>query len=247
MAALFVACGGDEVVHNYGDTINEGDVTYTSTTVINNTTITSTTAVNMDTDGDGIVDDSDNCVGINNPDQLDTDGDGFGDRCDDLPPACGSHLAMRPDPSTETASIVHAGESTYMATFIDVPDGQDFQFERLELSVSNTTNAYRPSPHDSFESFMLWHPTAPAATLGTAGSPTLTNEVIIARARRASATLINTHSHPLVWNGRVSDNPDLDTYTFTITRMVVTGLDDGCEYDVDLSAMSSTSFTVEIQ
>ena len=36
----------------------------------------------LDLDGDGIVDDDDNCVGVENPDQLDIDGDGAGDACD---------------------------------------------------------------------------------------------------------------------------------------------------------------------
>lgn len=36
-----------------------------------------------DTDGDGILDDADNCLVNINPDQTDTDGDGYGDVCDD--------------------------------------------------------------------------------------------------------------------------------------------------------------------
>ena len=35
-----------------------------------------------DTDGDGVMDASDNCTLVANPDQIDTDGDGFGNRCD---------------------------------------------------------------------------------------------------------------------------------------------------------------------
>ena len=35
-----------------------------------------------DTDGDGILDDTDNCAEVVNPDQLDSDGDGQGDACD---------------------------------------------------------------------------------------------------------------------------------------------------------------------
>ena len=36
----------------------------------------------FDSDGDGIVDESDNCPSVSNTDQLDTDGDGVGDVCD---------------------------------------------------------------------------------------------------------------------------------------------------------------------
>jgi thrombospondin type 3 repeat protein len=39
----------------------------------------------MDTDGDGILDQIDDCVGLANPDQVDTDGDGLGDACDPCP------------------------------------------------------------------------------------------------------------------------------------------------------------------
>lgn len=36
-----------------------------------------------DYDGDGLVDDADNCPGAINPTQADADGDGFGDACDE--------------------------------------------------------------------------------------------------------------------------------------------------------------------
>lgn len=40
-----------------------------------------------DTDGDGVLDDTDNCPDDSNPDQLDTDGDGVGEVCDNCPAA----------------------------------------------------------------------------------------------------------------------------------------------------------------
>ncbi len=36
----------------------------------------------MDSDGDGVPDDIDNCTNVPNVDQIDVDGDGFGNRCD---------------------------------------------------------------------------------------------------------------------------------------------------------------------
>jgi rhodanese-related sulfurtransferase len=39
------------------------------------------TLICVDTDGDGITDDQDNCPAVSNPDQRDTDQDGFGDAC----------------------------------------------------------------------------------------------------------------------------------------------------------------------
>jgi hypothetical protein len=38
-----------------------------------------------DTDGDGVFDDTDNCIGLQNPVQHDEDADGFGDLCDNCP------------------------------------------------------------------------------------------------------------------------------------------------------------------
>jgi len=45
----------------------------------------SITQPGKDTDGDGILDENDNCPNTPNPDQADTDGDGIGDLCDNCP------------------------------------------------------------------------------------------------------------------------------------------------------------------
>ncbi|NNF61659.1 MAG: hypothetical protein HKN06_10075 [Gammaproteobacteria bacterium] len=45
-------------------------------------TLTTTILVDIDSDGDGMIDTSDNCTLIANPDQDDSDGDGIGNRCD---------------------------------------------------------------------------------------------------------------------------------------------------------------------
>ena len=42
----------------------------------------------VDTDGDGINDDRDNCPNVSNPDQKDTDQDGVGDACESVPAPC---------------------------------------------------------------------------------------------------------------------------------------------------------------
>src|SRR5688572_12121322 len=43
-------------------------------------------SIGVDTDGDGVVDAEDNCLGYPNPDQDDEDADGAGDVCDPCPP-----------------------------------------------------------------------------------------------------------------------------------------------------------------
>ncbi|MBI5696276.1 MAG: thrombospondin type 3 repeat-containing protein [Nitrospirae bacterium] len=60
-----------------------------------------------DTDGDGVLDDVDNCLSAQNPGQQDTDGDGAGDACDpalfdNIPLACGSNGSGRLGDGTST-------------------------------------------------------------------------------------------------------------------------------------------------
>ena len=67
--------------------IGVGDATITATQNANSKYLSAQISANFtitigDSDGDGIVDVSDNCDFVVNPEQLDTDGDGIGDLCD---------------------------------------------------------------------------------------------------------------------------------------------------------------------
>ncbi len=71
-----------------------------------------------DTDGDGVIDSSDNCILIpNGPSildaggniQLDTDGDGYGNIC---------------DPDFDNSGIVNAADLAYMKTSFFTPDAE---------------------------------------------------------------------------------------------------------------------------
>jgi hypothetical protein len=71
-------------------------------------------AGDIDTDGDGVADTSDNCSLIANPDQRDTNGDGFGNRCD---PDLNNDLIVNP---------IDLG--LFRAAFFDTGPGLDADF-----------------------------------------------------------------------------------------------------------------------
>jgi hypothetical protein len=56
--------------------------------------------VRADFDGDGILNSDDNCIVVNNSDQLDLDGDGLGNACDDQCPNETSSTIRRPRSTT---------------------------------------------------------------------------------------------------------------------------------------------------
>jgi thrombospondin type 3 repeat protein len=62
-----------------------------------------------DADGDGVLDDVDNCPGVANPDQQDADGDGAGDACDALSYAFAGFFA--PVDNLPTVNVAKAGSA----------------------------------------------------------------------------------------------------------------------------------------
>jgi len=64
----------------------------------------------VDTDGDGVLDDADNCPTVTNNDQLDVNGDGIGDACLD-PAALGGDATIGANPVVGSGSIVGKGSS----------------------------------------------------------------------------------------------------------------------------------------
>ena len=83
----------------------------TTTTTFNQTTTTTvqptTTTSIPDTDGDGILDNMDNCPTNCNSQQLDADGDGIGDLCDTTPGCggCVTPACEQPCSATTTTSV----------------------------------------------------------------------------------------------------------------------------------------------
>lgn len=88
-----------------------------------------------DTDGDGIVDLSDNCPQVANPDQSDTDGDGRGDACDECP-----HVASE-SPRAFTVSKV-------VLTFPGGAGGGNDRLKRL-TAFFNTTRPFNLGGDDT--------------------------------------------------------------------------------------------------
>ena len=78
-------------LHIFDDSVLEGDETFrlelsdpeNSGIADGSATITIVDDEPVDTDGDGVADDVDNCVDVANSDQADLDNDGIGDACDD--------------------------------------------------------------------------------------------------------------------------------------------------------------------
>jgi hypothetical protein len=96
---LVTACLGD------GDSSDDDTTPVASETSAANTV----NPQHIDTDGDGVPDDRDNCPTVRNPSQTDTDGDGIGNACECLniecpPPVDECDLGGTCNPATGTCS-----------------------------------------------------------------------------------------------------------------------------------------------
>jgi len=74
------------LIMNVGTDVGTDDSPFVKTAVYNPVVLASDPIVEIvDEDLDQVDDESDNCVGWHNPDQVDTDHDGLGNKCDATP------------------------------------------------------------------------------------------------------------------------------------------------------------------
>jgi hypothetical protein len=89
-SVTFTACGTNQVVVFSGNSVGDYEITVGVVDAGTGTYNTNPAKFTLhviapqvaDADGDGVPDDSDNCVNVANADQADADGDGAGDACD---------------------------------------------------------------------------------------------------------------------------------------------------------------------
>jgi hypothetical protein len=94
----------------------------------------------IDTDGDGVCDDVDNCVNTPNPNQEDADGDGVGDACD--------NCVNTPNPNqadSDGDGIGDACENQALVCDVDL----DGDIDKIDLSlISKSRNQPASGPDD---------------------------------------------------------------------------------------------------
>lgn len=105
-------------------------------------------------DGDGVCDDSDNCPGAANPDQMDRDGDGIGDVCDLCPNGGDSDGDDACDDSDNCPDIPNADQADLDRDGIgDVcdscPNGSDYDDDGVCSDVDNCPDQSNADQRDS--------------------------------------------------------------------------------------------------
>ena len=98
-----------ELEANFGDACDDGDDMTENDTINENCECEGTPVAVVDTDGDGIPDDIDNCPFVYNPGQEDTDNDGIGDHC----APCGIPYDIQTVRTGPTTAIVTAGNQVW--------------------------------------------------------------------------------------------------------------------------------------
>jgi hypothetical protein len=97
----------------------------------------------IDSDGDGVCDDEDNCVNTPNPDQADRDGDGVGDVCDNCPDV------PNPDQADSNGDGIGDACSAQVAVCDVEPDGD---IDKLDLrAISRSRNQPATGPDDPMD------------------------------------------------------------------------------------------------
>lgn len=95
----------------------------------------------MDTDGDGIVDDCDNCIYVHNPDQLDDNNDGLGNECEcDVNATNANHIQVVGDidPKTYLALQTITSNGQVNRGYVEFKAGESITLE-AGFSVNGTT------------------------------------------------------------------------------------------------------------
>ena len=98
-----------ELEANFGDACDDGDDMTENDMIDENCECAGTPISDVDTDGDGIPDDIDNCPFVYNPGQEDGDGDGIGDHCE----PCRAPYMVETVRTSATTATVSFGNSVW--------------------------------------------------------------------------------------------------------------------------------------
>ena len=114
----------------------------------------------IDSDGDGVLDNVDNCPNTPNPDQTDSDGDGVGDACE-TPYPNGMVSYWRAEGDAVDSYNANHGTLMNGTSFVTGQVGQAFRFDGVDDYVDLNSPVYVPS--SSGTTIAAWIKLAPGA------------------------------------------------------------------------------------